>query len=72
MDQLSQSLRKLGQRISQFLPQTEMQWPLLAPLIYGKYLKKTSTYLRGVMVIVVGNGHGDTSSNPGRDWLHFT
>ena len=27
---------------------------------------------RGVMVIVVGNGHGDMSSNPGRDWLHFT
>ena len=27
---------------------------------------------RGVMVIVVGHGHGDTSSNPGRDWLHFT
>ena len=27
---------------------------------------------RGVMVIVVGNWHGDTSSNPGRDWLHFT
>ena len=26
---------------------------------------------RGVMVIVVGNGHGDTSSSPGRDWLHF-
>ena len=25
----------------------------------------------GVMVIDVGNGHGDTSSNPGRDWLHF-
>ena len=23
---------------------------------------------RGVMVIVVGNGHGDTSSNPGWDW----
>ena len=23
---------------------------------------------RGVMVIVVGNGHGDMSSNPGRDW----
>ena len=22
---------------------------------------------RGVMVIVVGNDHGDTSSNPGRD-----
>ena len=25
----------------------------------------------GVMVIVVGNGHGDMSSNPGWDWLHF-
>ena len=29
-------------------------------------------YTCGVMVIVVGNGHGDTSSNPERDWLHFT
>ena len=27
---------------------------------------------RGVMVIVVGNGSGDTSSNPGWDWMHFT
>ena len=27
---------------------------------------------RGVMVIVVGNGHGDMSSNPGRGRLHFT
>ena len=27
---------------------------------------------KGVMAIVVGNGHGDTSSNPGRDWVHFT
>ena len=26
----------------------------------------------GVMVIVVGNGHGDTSSNPGQDRLHFS
>ena len=26
----------------------------------------------GVMVIVVGNRHSDMSSNPGRDWLHFT
>ena len=29
-------------------------------------------YTRGVMVIVIWNGHGDSSSNPGRDWLHFT
>ena len=27
---------------------------------------------RGVMVIVLGNGHGNTSSNPGREWLYFT
>ena len=27
---------------------------------------------RGIMVIDVGNGHGDSSSNPGREWLHFT
>ena len=24
--------------------------------------------VRGVMVIIVGNGQADTSSNPGRDW----
>ena len=28
--------------------------------------------IHGVMVTVVGNGHGDSSSNPRRDWLHFT
>ena len=27
---------------------------------------------RGVMVIVIGNEHGDKISNPGRDLLHFT
>ena len=27
---------------------------------------------RGVLVIVAGNGHGDSSSNPGRGRLHFT
>ena len=27
---------------------------------------------RGVVVIAEGNEHGDTSSNPGRYWLHFT
>ena len=26
----------------------------------------------GVMVIIVGNGYGDSSSNPGQDWLYFT
>ena len=27
---------------------------------------------RGVMVIVAGCGHDNTSSEPGRAWLHFT
>ena len=27
--------------------------------------------VRGVIVIVVGNEHGDTSSNPRRNSLHF-
>ena len=30
--------------------------------------KQVTGGARGVIVIVVGNGHGDTSSNPGRDW----
>ena len=43
------------------------------PKISGeKLLSESSGGARGVMVIVVGNGHGDTSSNPGRDKLHFT
>ena len=25
----------------------------------------------GIMITVAGNEHGDTSSNPGRDWLHI-
>ena len=29
--------------------------------------KAKQTSARGVMVLVVGNEHGDTSSNPGRD-----
>ena len=37
----------------------------------GMIPQQLDRYRRGVMVIVVGNGHGDTSSNPGRDWLHF-
>ena len=33
------------------------------PVSFAFYLKGA----RGVMAIVVGNGHDDTSSNPGRD-----
>ena len=38
----------------------------------GHILTTQSGCARGVMVIVAGYGHGDASSNPGRDWLHFT
>ena len=31
------------------------------------YLYKNQGGAHGVVVIVVGNGHGDTSSDPGRD-----
>ena len=40
--------------------------------VWTPYPPKYIGGARGVMVIVVGNGHGDTSSNPGPDWLHFT
>ena len=53
------------------------KWEIYNEKIYKRAqsvhnLKVTLGGARGVMVIVVGNGHGDTSSNPGRDWLHFT
>ena len=38
----------------------------------GKISSSHNGGARGVMVIVVGNEHGDTSSNPGQGWLHFT
>ena len=34
--------------------------------VFISLIKQTRGCL-GVIVIVVGNGHGDTSSNPGRD-----
>ena len=40
-----------------------------APYVHVIYLGRGA---RGAIVIVVGNGHGDTSSNPERDWLDFT
>ena len=42
---------------------------------YNKCIAAGGDYFEGgahdVMVIIVGNAHGNTSSNPGRDWLHF-
>ena len=38
----------------------------------GKLIDNLLLIIKNVMVIVAGYGHGDTSSNPGPDWLHFT
>ncbi len=37
-----------------------------------RYLLCWDEGARGVIVIGVENGHGDMSSNPEWDWLHFT
>ena len=42
------------------------------PVLNLRINLKCKCVICGVIVIAVGNGHGDTSSNPGRDWLHFT
>ena len=53
-----------------------MSWPYLSfYCVQYQYITGVDACgggARGVMVIVIGNGHGDTSSNPGQDWLHFT
>ena len=48
---------------------TELQH--IDPYSYGDHSLSFGG-VRGAMVIVAGYGHGDTSSNPGPDWLHFT
>ena len=40
-------------------------WTKLNPLTSRATILKGGAH--GVMAIVVGNGHGNTSSNPGRD-----
>ena len=39
--------------------------------MYKENLVLTYNGARGVMVIVIENGHGDTISNPGQELLHF-
>ena len=46
------------------------RWCRILLRIVMKNLEKVGG-ARGVMVIVVGNGHSNSSSNPGRDLLHF-
>ena len=47
-----------------------IEWFLNCKMLGG--IKVDCGGARRVMVILAGNEHGDTSSNPGRDWLHFT
>ena len=42
------------------------EFDLVSPITFPAIITVTIS-ARGVMVIVVGNGHGDTSSNPGLD-----
>ena len=44
----------------------------LALITYNVWIAIKPNQARGVIVIIVGNEHSDTSSNPGRDWLHIT
>ena len=54
-------------------PQHAIKAAIVKQMLEGLNSHKVETEgARGVMVIVAGNEHGDTSSNPGRDSLHFT
>ena len=52
----------------------------IVPIVIGTFGTITKGLLKGlegggacgVLVIVVGNEHGNTSSNSGRNWWHFT
>ena len=49
--------------------------PVLVSILWWLHVPRepiTIGIIHGVMVIIIGNGHGDTSSNPKRDWKHFT
>ena len=41
-------------------------------LLYSDACNHLTGGARGVMAIVIGNGHGDTSSNPGRDCISYS
>ena len=61
-------------KASNSIPATPRQYsfPLITPFTLDPYIiMLTVGGARGVMVIVAGYGHGDTSSNPESDWLHL-
>ena len=49
-----------------------LEWIQCSHSVFKFLLWEREREIRGVMDIVAGIGHGDTSSNPGRNWLHFT
>ena len=63
---------KYGHHLSVFNHQISHSSCAITFTLRLRNLEKYHGGARGVMVIVVGNGHGDTSSNPGQDWVHFT
>ena len=59
-------------RTPQLEPLNQMQFSVILRIHLFKYMKDNiARRARGVMVIIVENGHGDTSSNRGRGYLHF-
>ena len=67
------NLKYLGEsKVLQYF--SSLKKNLAAPDASAEIIKGTNNLggTLGVIVIVVGNEHGDTSSNPGRHWLHFT
>ena len=45
-----------------------LHYEIATESLVAKINQYTSGDACGVMVIVEGNGHGDTGSNPGRNW----
>ena len=59
---------KVENKVNLSLAATPHKAPTIRPpASHHENYTTTIYYARGVMVIVVGNEHGDTSSNPGRD-----
>ena len=69
-------VRMVSTRTLLSIPSRPFNNPLVtvskAPVTIGINVTFMFGGARGVVIIAVGNEHGDTSSNPGRDWLHFT
>ena len=69
---LTLSIIRYGSRVKRSNSVLLLKRSLRVTLDYDRQLNLLLEGARGLMVIVVGNGHSDTSSNPRRDWLPFT